>query len=70
MAAITKEVQAELDSLRYAADSGALPARFAVFIRQTINGVYAAPGNFRSSIDMCVHLETLTELINLYIYRG
>lgn len=70
MAAITKEVQAKLDNLRDAAHSGQLPKAYNDFTLRTIDGVYAAPGNFKSAEAILVHLATLTELINLYVNRS
>lgn len=69
MVAITKAVQDKLNSLESAASGGSLPAHLNQFIRQTVNGVYAAPGNFPSAQAMLDHLETLTYLIELHVYK-
>lgn len=69
MAAITKEVDEKLDSLASVADSGELGGRMCRFIRLTVNGVYAAPGNFESEDDMLRYLETLNELISTWVHR-
>lgn len=69
MAAITKAVQDQLESLRSAGQSGQLGARVGTFVVQTVDAVYAAPGNFRSAQAMLDHLATLTYLIELHVYK-
>lgn len=69
MVTITKAVDDELQSLRSAAQSGQLGAAVGLFLLLTVDGVYAAPGNFRSERDILKHLETLTYLINLHVYK-
>lgn len=69
MTAITKAVDDELQSLRSTAQSGHLPGYLGIFIDRTVDGVYAAPGNFRSAQEMHDHLKTLRYLIDLYVYK-
>jgi hypothetical protein len=69
MAAITKAVHDRLESLRSAGMSGQLGAKVGPFVVQTVDGVYAAPGNFKSAQAMLDHLATLTYLVDLHIYK-
>jgi hypothetical protein len=69
MAAITKEVEKRLDSLRGAGLSGQLGVQVGTFVVQTVDAVYAAPGNFKSAQEILDHLATLTYLVDLHVYK-
>jgi hypothetical protein len=69
MAAITEAVQKRLEDLRSAGLSGQLGYDVGEFVVQSVDAVYAAPGNFASAKAMLNHLATLTYLVDLHIYR-
>lgn len=69
MTTITKPVDDKLQSLRDAAHSGQLGAAVSQFLLRTVDVVYAAPGNFKSAMEMATYLDTLTYLVNLHVYK-
>lgn len=69
MAKLTKKQFCKLLALWEAADTGFFPLHLANFIKRSVELVEDHPRQFRVRGDITQHLDTLSYLINLHVYK-
>lgn len=68
---MTKKMQEQLDNLRSAADSGHLGARISRFLRRSVREIeLVAEVAFSSRAELQEHIDTLRELIDVWVHYG
>lgn len=69
---MTKKMQAQLDSLRAAAESGQLGARVSRYLRRSVRDIElnVHTAAFSSRAELQEHIDTLRELIDVWVHYG